>query len=71
MISVKQDARMFEPLKCSNCESTEELQRHRYSEEVKCLTCINVLLSEQALEDEKEGYYTDYSYEYLAQERNR
>lgn len=63
----------YEVIACEECGGTEGLQRHAFAKDIMCVICINVLLAEAASEDEgneKEGYYTDMSYNELLQERN-
>jgi hypothetical protein len=63
--------RGFSALHCEDCQSTEELTEHRINGRIKCVVCLNDQL--RALEDkieEKEGHYTESTYNELMQERN-
>lgn len=60
----------FEKIWCRECQSTEDLMAHKFSDIVMCCSCVNDLLTKAGEEDEKEGYYTDNSYAELIQERN-
>lgn len=64
--------RGYSKICCEDCEGTEELTEHRANGRVKCAFCLNDQLRalEEIEEKEREGYYTDYTYEQLAQERN-
>lgn len=60
----------FEKIWCRECQSTEDLMAHKFSDIVMCCHCVNDLLTEAANEDESEGYYTDMNQNELYQERN-
>lgn len=61
----------FESISCQKCGSTHELQRHRYSDEIQCVHCVNDELATIAKQaNEREGYYYELSYNQLCEERN-
>ncbi len=67
----------FELAHCSECDTTHDLQVHRYTEEIKCTHCINDLLAQVAKEEEGfvgRNYDEDKGdserLEYLIQERS-
>jgi ribosomal protein S27E len=73
----------FETIRCEDCRGTEDLCQNRYSDAVKCTDCLNSLIDEeqrliqeeqdriQEEDDVREGYYTEKTYNELAEERNK
>lgn len=67
----------FETIQCSECCGVDGLLKHKFTDELTCSACvdkINKAFNEAKKEAEenqvKEGYYTDFSYNELLQERN-
>jgi len=60
----------YQVISCTECDSTEGLEEDKFNFRVVCTCCLAVIRAERAIENEKEDYYTDQTYNELVQERN-
>lgn len=60
----------FEKIWCRECEATEDLMVHKFSDVVMCCSCVNDLMTKAAEEDEDHDDYRDQNYNELITERN-
>lgn len=67
----KESPYFFEKTLCSECGEFEaELLKHKFSDVLTCVDCVNRQIQKIQDENESEGYYTEKSYNQLCEERN-
>lgn len=52
--------KFFEPVRCADCGCTSgDMVKHRYTDEVVCVDCLNIIANEFQKEQEKENENND------------